>query len=98
MAGTTNHAAAGKNVFMSSVTGLANVLAFIAAFLGGPALFNLSGPFIMEMTYQTYGEEILGIAYMVWYATCYLLVFFVSRATIGTALIFGGLAIITRFM
>ena len=34
-----NHAQAGQNLFMSSVTGLANVLAFIAAFLGGPTLY-----------------------------------------------------------
>ncbi len=94
----TNHAKAGQNLFMSSVTGLANVLAFVAAFLGGPTLYYYSAPFVLELTYQTYGSGIIELAKLVWYGLCYLLIFFVARATIGTALIFGGLAIVTRFM
>lgn len=93
-----NHAQAGQNLFMSSVTGLANVLAFIAAFLGGPTLYYVTAPYVLELTYQTYGGEIIGLAKMVWYGLSYLLIFFVARATIGTALIFGGLAIVIRFM
>lgn len=93
-----NHAQAGQNTFMSSVVGLANVLALVAAFLGGPTVYQHTGPFVMKLTYQTYGGEIIGLAKLAWYCISYLLVYFVARATIGTALIFGGLAIVTRFM
>lgn len=93
-----NHAQAGQNLFMSSVFGLANVLAFIVAFLGGPTLFHYSGPLVLEIAYQAYGSEILGVAYMIWYGVCYLLLFYLARATIGTALTLGGLALVTRFM
>lgn len=95
---TSNHAKAGQNLFMSSVTGLANVLALVAAFLGGPTLYYATAPYVLELTYQTYGGEIIGLTKLVWFGLSYLLIFFVSRATIGTALIFGGLAIVTRFM
>lgn len=94
----SKHAQAGQNLFMSSVTGLANVLAFIAAFLGGPTFYYHTAPYVLELTYQTYGGEFIGLAKLVWYGLSYLLIFFVARATIGTALIFGGLAIVTRFM
>lgn len=93
-----NHAQAGQNLFMSSVTGLANVLAFIAAFLGGPTVYNYTGPYVLDLTYQTYGPDIVGLAGLVWYGLSYLLIFYVARATLGTAMIFGGLAIVTRFM
>ncbi|MEP4987398.1 MAG: hypothetical protein ABJV68_06865 [Paracoccaceae bacterium] len=93
-----NHAQAGQNLFMSSVTGLANVLAFIAAFLGGPAMYHYTAPYILEQTYQTYGPEIIGLASLVWYGACYVLIYYIARATLGTALIFGGLAIVTRIM
>ena len=94
----SNHAQAGQHLFMSSVVGLANVLALVAAFLGGPTLFQYTAPTILDLTYQTYGGEIIGLAKLAWYGLCYLLIFFVARATIGTALIFGGLALVTRFM
>lgn len=94
----SQHAQAGQNLFMSSVTSLANVLAFVAAFLGGPAMYHYTAPFVLELTYQTYGQEIIGLASMVWYGACYLLIFYIARATLGTALIFGGLAIVTRIM
>ena len=93
-----NHAQAGQNLFMSSVTGLANVLAFVAAFLGGPTMYHYSAPIIIDLIYQTYGGEIIGLAKLVWYGLCYLLIFYTARATLGTALIFGGAAIVTRFM
>lgn len=94
----SNHAKAGQNLFMSSVTSLATVLAFIAAFLGGPTLYHHTGPIILELTYQTYGGEIIGLAKLVWHGTCYLVIYFVARATIGTAVIFGGATLIARFL
>lgn len=94
----SNHAQAGQKLFMSSVIGLANVLAFAAAFLGGPALYNYTAPLVLEITYQTYGGEIITFVKLAWHGACYLLIFFIARATVGTALVFGGLAIATRLM
>ncbi|ALG91166.1 MULTISPECIES: hypothetical protein [Actibacterium] len=93
-----NHAQAGQNIFMSSVTGLANLLALIAAFFGGPILWKYTIVYVRTLTFQTYGDGLIGLASVTWYGLSFLLVFFVARASVGTALIFGGLAIITRFM
>ena len=94
----TNHAQAGQNLFMSSVVGLANVLAFVAAFFGGPLLWQHTVEYVRELTFQTYGADLIGLASMAWYGLSFLLVFFVARASIGTALVVGGLALVTRFM
>lgn len=93
-----HHVQAGQNLFMSSITAFANLFAFVAAFLGGPTLYQYTGPIILEFTYQTYGGEIIGIAKLVWFGVCYLVIFFGARATIGTAMIFGGVAIVSRLM
>lgn len=93
-----SHAQAGQNLFMSSVTGLANVLAVMASFFGAPTLYGYSAPFVQQMTYQSYGPDIATLAMLVWWIISYLLVFYIARATVGTALIFGGLAIVTRLM
>lgn len=55
MAGNPNHAQAGKNVFMSSVTGLANTVAVIVTFFGAPQLWQRSVGIVQDMTTQTYG-------------------------------------------
>lgn len=98
MAGTGNYAAAGKNIFMSSITLLANTAAVTCTFFLTPFIYNRSIGFVQNTTYQVYGggwADFIGIA---WFGICGCLVFAISRASIGTALIFGGLAIITRFM
>ncbi len=93
-----NHAQAGKNIFMSSIVGLANILALIAAFFGGPMLWQHTIVFVRDLTYQTYGEGLIGIASLAWYGLSFMLVFFVARMSIGTALVMGGAAFIARFM
>lgn len=93
-----NHAAAGQNIVMSSAIGLANVCGAAAAFIGGPQLYKYSAPYVQDITYQTYGDAMIGIALLAWYIICFLLVFYISRATLGTALIFGAMALVTRFL
>lgn len=93
-----NHAAAGRNTFMSSVTGLANTVAVVVTFFGAPQLWQRSVGYVQDMTYQTYGAGWADFVSLAWFLICVSFVFFVSRASIGTALIFGGLAIVTRFM
>lgn len=98
MAGNHNHAAAGRNIFMSSVTGLANTVAVIVTFFGAPQLYQRSVGFVQNMTYQTYGAGLVDFVGFVWFLICVALVFYLSRASIGTALIFGGMAIVSRLM
>lgn len=98
MAGKPSHAAAGKNIFMSSVSGLANTVAVGVTFFGAPMLYQRSLGFVQNMTYQIYGAGWADFVSFAWFLICVSLVFFVSRMSIGTALIFGGLAIVTRFM
>lgn len=98
MARNPNHAVAGKNIFMSSTTGLANTVAVVATFFGAPQLWGRSVEYVEELTHQTYGAGWADIVSFAWFLICVALVFYISRMTIGTALIFGGLAIVTRFM
>lgn len=93
-----NHATAGKNIFMSSVKGLANTVAVVVTFFGAPVLFDRSIGFVQNTTRQVYGTGWTDFVTLAWFLICLSLVFFISRASISTALIFGGLAIITRFM
>lgn len=98
MAGNSNHAAAGRNLFMSSVTGLANTVAVVVTFFGAPMLYERSVGFVQNTTYQVYGAGWADFVGVAWFLICVSLVFFISRASVGTALIFGGLALVTRFM
>ncbi|MBN9890163.1 hypothetical protein [Salipiger abyssi] len=98
MAGNSNHAAAGRNLFMSSVTGFANTVALVVTFFGAPMLYQRSLGFVQSTTYQIYGAGWADFVSLAWFLICTSLVFFISRASIGTALIFGGLAIVTRFL
>lgn len=94
----SNHAQAGQNIMMSSAVGLANVCGVAAAFIGGPQVHAYTVPYVQELTFETYGADMVGIATLAWYIISFLLVFYISRATIGTALVFGAVAIVTRFM
>ena len=98
MLNNKNHAQAGQNIFMSSVVGLANTVAVIVTFFGAPELWRRTVGYVRETTYQMNGPAWVDFATMAWFVICVALVFYVSRASIGTALIFGGLAIVTRFM
>ncbi len=98
MAGNQNQAAAGRNLFMSSVTGLANTVAVTVTFFGAPQLWQRSVGYVRDITFQTYGASLVDFAAFAWFVICAALVFYISRASIGTALIFGGMAIVSRFM
>jgi hypothetical protein len=98
MLGMDKHREAGRNVFMSSIQGLANVLAFAAALLLTPKLHGWSVEWVVDYVTAMYGRGLDDLTSLVWFATLGLTVFFTSRATIGTALVLGGLAVITRLM
>lgn len=90
------HKAAGQSIFMSSVTGLANTLAVLTTFMGAPPLYGSTVGWVQEFTSNNYGYGYEDITAFAWGVTCAALVFFISRASISTALVMGGLALATR--
>ena len=98
MLGLDKHKQAAQNIFMSSVQGLANVLAFAIALLLTPKVYGWSVDWVVVYVADAYGEAWSGFTRFVWGITTFLTIYFGSRATVGTLLVFGGLAIVTKFM
>ena len=96
MLSNEKHKAAGQSIFMSSVTGLANTLAVVTTFIGAPPLYGKSVGLVQDFTSNNYGHGYEDITAFAWGITCAALVFFISRASISTALVMGGLALATR--
>ncbi|MEM9668633.1 MAG: hypothetical protein AAF950_06875 [Pseudomonadota bacterium] len=90
------HQAAGRSIFMSSVQGLANLLAFICTFIGAPPLYSKTIGWVQSFIVQHYGYGLADITSLVWGITCGLFIFFLSRMSISTALVMGGLAVAAR--
>lgn len=86
-----------RSVFMSSVHGLANTLAVVVTFFGTPALYGRTIQWVQSYTASNYGYGLEDLVALAWGCVCAALVFFVSRASISTALVMGGLALATRF-
>ncbi|MEM6463203.1 MAG: hypothetical protein AAF724_14930 [Pseudomonadota bacterium] len=89
---------AGRSVFMSSVTGLANTVAGVVTFVGAPPLYSKTIDWVQRFTATHYGHGWADLTSLAWFVVCLCLVFFISRASISTALVMGGLAIATRFI
>ena len=81
MLSNNKHREAGQNIFMSSVRGLANVLAFMAAFLLTPKVYGWTVEWVVAFVTEAYGPAWSALASMVWFVTTGLLIFFGSRAT-----------------
>lgn len=89
---------AGRSIFMSSVTGLANVLAVVVAFFATPVAYNRTVGWVQGFTAGNYGPGFEDITAFIWWLIVALLIFFFARASISTALVMGGLAIAARFL
>lgn len=96
MIGNKNHRQAGQSIFMSSIIGLANTLAVVAAILGTPPLYGHTIGLLQGYITKTYGAGLEDLTSICWFFACACLVFFTSRASISTALVMGGLAIAAR--
>tara|TARA_R110001599_G_scaffold182328_1_gene375297 strand:- start:4338 stop:4625 length:288 start_codon:yes stop_codon:yes gene_type:complete len=92
------HREAGRNVFMGSVNGLANVLAIAVAFLVTPKFYELTSSSIRDFVGGAYGSNWTDLASFGWGLISATTIFYIARMSIGTALIMGGLAIATRFL
>lgn len=98
MLGNEKHREAGKNIFIDSLMGLANMLALIAAFLLTPKVHGWSVGWVTRYVEEQYGAGLSDLTGFAWFVVVGFTIFFGSRATIGTALVMGGLAILTRFL
>lgn len=87
---------AAKSVFTSSVSLLANVLAFAAALLGTGPAYSASVGWIRDFTASQYGAAFSDLASLVWFAIVALTVFAFARASLATAITLGGLALASR--
>ena len=89
---------AGQSIFMDSVMGLANVLAVLAAFFGTPIAYAKSIHWVQTYTRQYYGYGFEDPVAIVWFCSCAALIFFLARTSVSTALVFGGVTLMTRFV
>jgi len=96
MNNTQKHQEAGKNIFMSSMTGLANVLAVGATFFGTGPLYSRTVDWAYRFAVNHYGYGIADFTTLIWGVLCAALIFFIARASISTALVTGGLALAMR--
>jgi len=98
MIGNTKHKEAGRNIFMQSVTGFANVFAFATAFLLTPKVYAGTLEWVLAMTRESYGYGWDDLVSIIWWGLCAFGLFFLSRMTVGTLMIMGGMAFVTRFL
>ena len=89
---------AGRSVFLGSVKGLANTAAAAAAFFGTPLVYSETVGWVQDFTYRHYGADLVGLVQIGWFGIVGFAVFFVARASIGTAIVMGGTAIAIRFL
>ena len=87
---------AARNIFGSSLIGLANTLAVVCTFLVTPTLYGRTIDWVQRYTALNYGYGWEDLVSFAWLLVCIALVFFISRASISTALIAGGLALMSR--
>ena len=98
MMGMDKHKHAGQSVFMSSMQGLANVLAIIATFLGTGPMYTATHGWVFEFAVSHYGQASADFVTLIWGVICGAFIFFIARASIGTALMFGAIALMTRLV
>jgi len=88
----------GRSIFMSSVEGLATTGACVASFFLTPLVYSESVVWIKNFAIRHYGagwDDFIGL---IWFVLVAILTFFIARASLGTLLIVGGMALATRFL
>lgn len=84
--------------FMRSLEGLAKAIGLIVAFLFTPPFYGISVGWVQNYMAHHYGHGIEGPAGLVWFGLVGLATYHLSKAMVGTALLFGGLGIAMRFL
>lgn len=88
---------ASQSLFMSSMIGVANILAVVAAFIGSPWLYAKSIGWVQTYIVNHYGYGFQDITSFVWFIICAGFVFFTARASISTAIVMTALTVMTKF-
>lgn len=92
-----DHKQAAQNLFLSSVTGLANVVAVVTAFFCTGPFYHRTIGFIDRYVENNYGYGWEDITHICWWIVTALIVFFLARMSVGLAIMMGGIYLITRF-
>ncbi len=82
-----NNTNPGQSILSDSIKWLTNVLAFGAAFFGGPEIYMRSLPFVLRFAESRYGPGFEGLVQFVWFALTLAFVFFSTRIAFAFALI-----------
>lgn len=87
-----------QQVFVSSIEALANILAFMTAFLVTPEIHTRTVGWVVSYASLRYGPGFEDLITFGWFVATALLVFFGARATLATAIIAAGVAFAIRFV
>lgn len=77
----------GQSILSASIEALTNVLAFGAAFFGGPELYMRTLSFVLRFAETRYGGGFEGLVQFIWFLTTFAFVFFSARIAFAFALI-----------
>ena len=98
MNGYGSSAQGGRGLFMSSLTGVANILAVILAFFGTTPLFDGTIDWVRSLSAGSYGYGFQELIAFAWFGICALLIFYIAKAVLGTIAAYFGLAFADRFL
>ena len=87
-----------QSFFMQSMEGLAKIVGLIVAFLLTPPLYNATVGWVQSYMASQYGSGLEGFFSLIWFGLIAAMTYQLSKATIGTALMFGGLGIAMRLL
>lgn len=87
-----------QRVFMGAAEGFANLMAVLAVFFMTPALYNHTAHLVADFTRKYYGTDIAMFVDFAWLFVCGLIIFFVARMTVTTAIVAGALTLAVRYI
>lgn len=95
---TDKQSNAGQSIFMDSMNGVANTGAAVASFFVTGPIYSATIGWVTAYTQSQYGYGWDDLVSFAWFILVAFLSFFVARASLGTLLIMGGMALATRFL
>lgn len=88
----------GRDVWNSSMIGLANSLAVLITFLAVPELYGRTINWISNYTATRYGAEFLPVCEIAWFGILGCIVFFTARAGTAALIVSGGAALALKLI
>lgn len=81
---------ANRAVLTSSLNGFATTVAVMAAVIGAPFMYQVTGPYVIALAQRSYPQEFVDMTAIAFQLACYPFVFFAARASLGVALMVAG--------